>query len=285
MKRPAHRETLVRSYVAVVATFLLLLAAALPAAQSATASLTGMVSDEAGDVIVGANVTITSDIAGAARTMKTDSQGAYEFTGLLPGIYALTITSRGFKPFETKGSTLLAGRVVRADVILRAGKPEIEDDFGLSPRIVQPTEVELTELSPPVYPPIALQAHVTGDVDLRLGIRQDGTVESAVAVSGPELLQRAALDSAQKSKFECGKCSGPANPVRLLYSFRLVSHSVGCNAPEDCNRSDRNLPGPQVSQLKNHVTVVNDVSGTCTCDGLEVKRRSAKCLYLWKCGL
>jgi hypothetical protein len=243
------------------------------------------VSDGAGDVVAGADVVVTSDITGAARTTKTDFQGAYNFTGLLPGIYALTITFRGFKPFETKGTTLLAGRVVRADVILRIGKPEIEDDFGLSPRIVQPTEVELTELSPPVYPPIALLARVAGDVDLKLDIRQDGTVESEVVVSGPELLQRAALDSAQKSKFECGKCSGPVNPVRLRYSFRLVVHSVSCDAPEDCNRSDQHLPGPQVTQLKNQVTVVKDVAGTCICDGLEVKRRSAKCLYLWKCGL
>jgi hypothetical protein len=260
--------------------------AASAAAQTATASLTGAVSDEAGDVIVDADVTITSGITGAARTTKTDSKGTYGFIGLPPGTYTLAISaaSKGFKTFETKNTTLLAGRTVRADVVLRVGKLEIQDDFGISLRVAQPTEVALTKLLPPVYPPIALQARVMGDIDLMLGIRQDGSVESAVVVSGPELLQRAALNSAQQSQFECRNCSRSATPFRLVYTFQLVAHTNSCNAPEDCNRSVQNLPAPQVTQLKNHVTVVNHVSGTCICDALEVRRRSLKCLYLWRCG-
>lgn len=260
------------------------IAAAFAAAQNATASLTGVVSDTAGDVIVAADVTVTSEITGTARTTKTDSKGAYDFNGLAPGTYTLAATSKGFKTFESKGTALLAGRIVRADVVLRVAKPEIQDDFGLSLRGGRSMDVVLTNLLPPVYPPIALQARVAGDVELMLGIRQDGSVESAMVVSGPELLQQAALESAQKSQFECRECSGPATPVRLIFTFRLISHSASCNAPEDCNRSDQSLPAPQVTQLKNHVTVVNHVSDTCICDGFEVRRRSLKCLYLWRCG-
>jgi len=259
--------------------------AASAASQNATASLTGAVSDEAGYVIVDAEVTVTSEITGAARATKTDSKGAYLFSDLPPGTYTLAISaaSGGFKTFESKGTTLLAGQTVRADVVLRTGKLQIQDDFGIPPRVAQP-QVALTKLLPPVYPQIALQASVTGDVDLRLSIRQDGSVESAVVVSGPALLQRAALNSAEQSQFECQNCSGSATPFRLVYSFQLVAQPVRCDAPEDCNRSVQNLPAPEVSQLKNRVTVVNHVSRTCICDVVEMRRRSLKCLYLWRCG-
>jgi len=57
----------------------------------------------------------------------------------------------------------------------------------------------LTKLSEPRHPPLGLQARIAGDVDLMLTIRRDGSVESAVVVSGHPILKQAALDSAQRS--------------------------------------------------------------------------------------
>ena len=82
--------------------------------------------------------------------------------------------------------------------------------------------VALTKLSDPVFPAIARTAHVYGDVALDLAIRQDGSVESAVVVSGPPLLQRAALTSAQQSQFRCDGCSAEPTSYRLVYTFQLV---------------------------------------------------------------
>jgi hypothetical protein len=147
----------------------------------------------------------------------------------------------------------------------------------------QQNKVVLTKLSPPVYPPIARQALVKGDIDLMLGIRQDGSVESAVVVDGPPLLWRAALNSAQQSQFECRKCSESVTPYRLVYAFQLVVMTVGCTAPEDCNRTVPDQPAPMVTQSENHVTLVNHVAPLCICDSIR-KRRSLKCLYLWRCG-
>src|SRR5580658_1739289 len=52
--------------------------------------------------------------------------------------------------------------------------------------------VVLTKLSDPVYPPLTRTAHITGDVELMLEVRQDGSIDSAVVVGGPPLLQKAA---------------------------------------------------------------------------------------------
>jgi protein TonB len=56
------------------------------------------------------------------------------------------------------------------------------------------------------YPPLARQANITGDVELKLEIRKDGSIQSASVVSGHPMLTQAALNSAQRSHFECRGC-------------------------------------------------------------------------------
>jgi outer membrane biosynthesis protein TonB len=71
---------------------------------------------------------------------------------------------------------------------------------------VPQNDVVLTLLSNPVYPQLAIQARVVGDVELKLFIRRDGTVDSAEYVRGPAMLVQAATDSAKNSKFDCLRC-------------------------------------------------------------------------------
>jgi len=142
----------------------------------------------------------------------------------------------------------------------------------------------LTTLSRPVYPPIASTAHIKGDIELLLNIRRDGSVESAVVISGPPLLQQSALTSARQSKFECLKCTEELTPYHLLYTFQLVLPTDACTAPDACNKPVSVEHAPEVTQSENHITLTSWPSPVCICDYLK-KVRSAKCLYLWKCGL
>src|SRR5580693_8711289 len=64
-------------------------------------------------------------------------------------------------------------------------------------------EVVMTKLVAPVYPPLALQARIVGDVEVTVNVRPDGRIASVIQVSGYPLLKQAAMDSAQKSQFEC----------------------------------------------------------------------------------
>ena len=145
--------------------------------------------------------------------------------------------------------------------------------------------VVLIRLFPPTYPRIALTAHISGDVDLTLSVRQDGSIESVAVVSGPPLLQRAAVNSAQQSQFECRKCSDGSSSYRLLYTFQL--DPIDCpNMSEASHNTEAEQHYPRVTQSQNHVTVIDQPVGTCD-PGIVVREkvRSAKCLYLWKCGL
>jgi hypothetical protein len=131
----------------------------------------------------------------------------------------------------------------------------------------------MVTLSQPVYPSLARQAAIIGEVALVLRIRKDGTVESAVAESGPPLLRQAALNSAQQSRYDCQNCSETLNSYRLVYAFLLIDEENCCNSVDD----------PRITQSQNRITITN--RHFCFCDPAATlgKVRSLKCLYLWRC--
>jgi TonB family protein len=132
--------------------------------------------------------------------------------------------------------------------------------------------VALTKLFPPEYPPLARQAHISGDVVIRLSIAPDGSVKSAELFNGHPMLAPAALESARKSEFECRGCDGVAS-YSLTYSFRMRDECL-----PDCA-----VRPPEIQQLQNHAVITADP--VCICDPISVitriKWRSPKCLYLW----
>jgi TonB-like protein len=145
--------------------------------------------------------------------------------------------------------------------------------------------VVLTKLSEPVYPLIARTAHISGDVELMLQVRQDGRIESATVVSGPPLLQKSALTSANQSLFECHGCNAEPTAYRLVYSFQLVES--GCCAEEVSKTTDGRPPPtyPQTTQSPNRVAVIDQAACICDPAGQIGKVRSLKCLSLWRCAI
>lgn len=146
--------------------------------------------------------------------------------------------------------------------------------------------VVITKLSTPVYPLIARLAHVYGEVDVTVGIRRDGSVDSAVVNSGPRLLWDAALESARRSQFECRQCSQAVTPYLLTYTFQLGPPEVCAEGVVKTNSTtDDNETYPQVVRSQNHITVTDRAFGTCDLAAETPRKvRSIKCLFLWKCG-
>src|SRR5688572_15396859 len=65
-----------------------------PKTQGAT--VTGTIRDQTGAVVVNAEVQMLNLASGKQHKAKSDSSGKYEFTGLPPGPYQVSVSSEGF---------------------------------------------------------------------------------------------------------------------------------------------------------------------------------------------
>ena len=164
--------------------------------------------------------------------------------------------------------------IVIAGLLLACSNSDAQNP-GDSPK----GEAVLVKLAAPIYPPLARATWISGDVELILEIRQDGSIASTTAAKGHPLLVQAALDSAKQSQFDCKSCGADGVSYRLLYSFVLVTD--GREASEQGGQKAQ--PLPRFKQEANRVTIFDHalIISDPAPDRLSV--RSAKCLYLWKC--
>ncbi len=75
-------------------------------AQSATATLSGTVTDQAGAVIPGVTITVINITQGFQRTTKTNEEGAFVVTLLSPGGYVVKAECEDFSPTEIRNVIL-----------------------------------------------------------------------------------------------------------------------------------------------------------------------------------
>jgi TonB family protein len=135
-------------------------------------------------------------------------------------------------------------------LVLVAAPTHVPAQAAESPNPVA-DKVVLGKLFDPIYPRLALQARINGDVDVTVAIRRDGSVESARLVNGHPMLAEAALDSARRSTFECRGCTEAVTPYALKYKFQIVSRGQA----KDCDSYNDPQPEPGIDQGRNEVTV------------------------------
>jgi hypothetical protein len=77
------------------------------AAQEANATISGTVSDDQGQVLPGATVTITNANT-KLRTGVSDARGDFRFPTLVAGTYTMKVELQGFKAFERRSNVFNA---------------------------------------------------------------------------------------------------------------------------------------------------------------------------------
>ena len=100
---------------------LILLASALLAQSTGTATLVGNVTDPTGAIVAGAKVTILNTGNGFLSESTTKGDGSYYVPYLNPGAYRLTIETAGFKKYVQDGITLRTNESPRIDVTMEIG--------------------------------------------------------------------------------------------------------------------------------------------------------------------
>ncbi|MEW6734413.1 MAG: carboxypeptidase regulatory-like domain-containing protein [Acidobacteriota bacterium] len=110
---------LLSRYLFLLVALLLLPSFAL--AQQASGTVEGIVKDNTGAVIPGADVTLSNSDTGAERTLQTNEAGYYRFPAVEVGRYLLKVNAQGFAPTEQSGLIVQVGKTIALDVVLQVG--------------------------------------------------------------------------------------------------------------------------------------------------------------------
>ena len=106
---------------ALLLTLLLGLAAGVHAQVSTVGTIGGMVKDPQGAAVPNAEVTATQEGTGATRTVTTNDEGVYLFTGLPAGRYTISTAPSGFKKTNSTGVELHIAERLNLDLALEVG--------------------------------------------------------------------------------------------------------------------------------------------------------------------
>jgi hypothetical protein len=89
---------------------------------SITGSISGIVADPSGGVVVGATVTAINTQTGVRAAIHTDKSGFYNFPDLSVGTYDLEVEQQGFKTFHQTRIVIDANSAIKIDVKLELGE-------------------------------------------------------------------------------------------------------------------------------------------------------------------
>lgn len=105
--------------------------------QQSNATLTGVVTDQNGAVVAGADVSVTDPSRNLARTTVTDGDGVYVVAGLNAGKYSVVIKKTGFKDLRIENVIAGAGQTTVADGQLEVGTETIvlDGELGIDDHI------------------------------------------------------------------------------------------------------------------------------------------------------
>src|SRR6202521_654295 len=136
-----------RVIISLFAVVVLVLCSAFSArAQVTTAAVRGTVMDEQGAAIAEADVSFTSTEMGFTRSMKSGSDGQYNFPELPLGTYRVHVTHAGFKAETQTGIVLHVNDSLVLNVSLKVGAITETVTVEAAPVAVETTNGELTGL-------------------------------------------------------------------------------------------------------------------------------------------
>src|ERR1044072_5472177 len=109
-----------KNFMSLLAAFLLL-ASSLTALAQSTATVQGVVTDESGAVMTGAQVIVRNTAMGIERTTETDSAGNFQVAALPVGTYRVEIHAQGFQTAVVNDLILEVGKVIVQNFQLKVG--------------------------------------------------------------------------------------------------------------------------------------------------------------------
>jgi len=110
--------------------------AGLLAAQTATSSLRGTITDAKGAVLQGASVTLSNAATGYSRATKSGNDGGYQFLEVPPATYVLTVNASGFATMKQEHVVLEVSQPETLNVTMAVkGTTEVVEVTGAAPLV------------------------------------------------------------------------------------------------------------------------------------------------------
>src|ERR1035437_6402355 len=145
----------------------------------ASGSLAGTITDPQGAVVAGANVTVRSTTTGTERTATTNDKGVFNIPDLQPGVYTVTVDSKGFKKAVAPDVKVDVSTVNSISIALEVG--------GASETVTVSGPQDVINTSSPTITNVINTRQVT---DLPLGDRNPVTLaglQAGIAVIGTDV--------------------------------------------------------------------------------------------------
>ena len=136
-----------------LAVALLLVASLLPRAfgqGETTSAIVGQVFDAANAAVLGATVTVTNRETGAARKVKTDNAGRFNFPQLKPGSYSVRVHAEGFEPQQNDSVSSSLGQKQTVYFKLKVAQARESVEVSSTPPLINPEDANTsTNLNAP----------------------------------------------------------------------------------------------------------------------------------------
>src|SRR5712691_3535210 len=105
------REKALSIFILIAAVAVISLYAAPGLAQTSKGTIAGVVTDQNGSVVGGAEVELKNPATNQSRLTTTNDAGLYRFDAVDLAIYDLKVTAKGFRTLTSTGIAVQAGRV------------------------------------------------------------------------------------------------------------------------------------------------------------------------------
>jgi outer membrane receptor protein involved in Fe transport len=140
MNAPVYR------IVVLIAVLWLVYIGALHAQTAITGAITGYVQDSSGAVLTGATVEVTNTATAVTDQTVTNLAGLYRFTGLVPGIYSISVKKTGFEQVIRPDITVDVGTAVPIDVMLPVGSATTTVTVSAQTPLLQTDTVAISQI-------------------------------------------------------------------------------------------------------------------------------------------
>ena len=131
-------------------------------------AISGTVTDKMGAVIPGADIAATNTANGITTSTRATGSGDYNISNLDPGIYTITVTSKGFQKLTQENVHVNALESITYDAVLTVGATDVQITVTAEPPQLETSNATLgATMEQQTYAELPIEMNAYGQADQR----------------------------------------------------------------------------------------------------------------------